>query len=91
MNGYLLARRGQTIGKFTLGIRIVSHENNQLLALWKIFSLRYMPRSLLAVVPVVGQFLMIIDVLFIFRKDKRCVHDFIAGTKVIKETAPYQQ
>ncbi len=91
VNGYLLARRGQTIGKFTLGIRIVSHENNQLLALWKIIGLRYMPRSLLAVVPVVGQFLTLIDLLFIFRKDKRCIHDFIAGTKVIKETAFYQQ
>ncbi|WP_315983015.1 hypothetical protein [Aliamphritea spongicola] len=25
-----------------------------------------------------------IDNLFIFRKDKRCVHDLIAGTKVIE-------
>jgi uncharacterized RDD family membrane protein YckC len=27
--------------------------------------------------------LTVIDVLFVFRDDKRCVHDLIAGTKVI--------
>jgi hypothetical protein len=31
----------------------------------------------------VGTFLVLVDVLFIFRKDRRCVHDHIAGTRVV--------
>ncbi len=88
VNGYLLAKRGQTIGKFTLGIKIVSSENSQLLPLWKLIFLRYLPESLIGYIPIVGLLLFTINALFIFRKDKRCIHDFIAGTKVIKEYAP---
>ncbi len=29
---------------------------------------------------------LISDVLFIFRKDRRCVHDLIAGTQVVRIT-----
>ena len=33
-----------------------------------------------------GQTLGLIDVLFIFRSDRRCVHDLIAGTKVVSNS-----
>ena len=32
----------------------------------------------------VGQIVGIVDSIFIFRKDKRCLHDLIADTRVIK-------
>jgi len=87
MNGYLLHKRGQTIGKWALGIKIVSVKNNKILPLWKVFFIRYIPQVLAATIPFVGSILTIVNGLFIFRKDKRCVHDYIAGTKVIKEYA----
>jgi len=87
MNGYLLHRRGQTIGKWALGIKIVSIENNEILPLSKVFFVRYVPQVLVAMIPFIGSILTIVNDLFIFRKDKRCVHDHIAGTKVIKEYA----
>lgn len=83
LNGYLLAKRGQTIGKALVGTRIVSVEDEQILPLPKVFGLRYLPINIVAQVPYVGSILALINVLFIFRDDRRCVHDLIAGTKVI--------
>lgn len=87
MNGYLLHKWGQTIGKWALGIKIVSVESNEILPLWKVFFIRYVPQVFTAMIPFIGSILTIVNDLFIFRKDKRCVHDHIAGTKVIKEYA----
>jgi uncharacterized RDD family membrane protein YckC len=36
--------------------------------------------------PTVGPFAGLIDVLFIFLKDRRCLHDHIAGTVVVRAT-----
>ena len=58
LNGYLLSKRGQTIGKWALGIKIVSIESDEILPLWKVFILRYLPRTLVALVPILGQYLV---------------------------------
>jgi len=83
IHSYLLHVGGQTIGKKALGIKIVSvsHEN---VPVFKILGLRYLPISLVSIIPILGQILPLVDVLFIFRDDRRCVHDLIAGTCVIK-------
>lgn len=87
LNGYLLSKRGQTIGKLVVGTRIISIETNEILPLWKVFVVRYLPLAVSANLPIIGPLVVGIDSLFIFRKDKRCIHDFIAGTKVIKASA----
>ena len=87
VNGYLLHGRGQTVGKWVLGIKIVSFETDKILPLWKVFFVRYVPPATVAMLPFVGVILAIINDLFIFRKDKRCIHDHLAGTKVINEYA----
>jgi len=86
-HGYLLHKRGQTIGKWMLGIKIVSVANNEILPLWKVFFVRYVPLVLVALIPVAGHLLILINDCFIFRKDKRCLHDHISGSQVIKEHA----
>ncbi len=83
LNGYLLSKRGQTIGKRLVGTRIVSVTDEQILPLSKVFVLRYLPISLIAQVPLIGNLIALVNVLFIFRDDRRCLHDLIAGTKVI--------
>lgn len=35
-------------------------------------------------IPFLAALPSLIDVLFIFRKDRRCVHDLIAGTQVMR-------
>src|SRR5215475_2720262 len=83
VHGYFLKSNGQTIGKMIIGIRIADLENN-VPSFAKVIGLRYLPLSLCTLVPAVGQFLPLIDALFIFRSDRRCVHDLIAGTRVIR-------
>ena len=50
----------------------------------KVILLRYLPISLAALIPMVGQFFPLADVLFLFRHDRRCIHERLAGTKVVK-------
>jgi len=57
--------------------------DNQILPLGRLLALRTLPVWVAAQVPWVGGLLGIIDVLFIFGKDRCCIHDKIAGTKVI--------
>lgn len=83
LHGYLLKSKGQTIGKKLVGTAIVDMDGN-LPVFSKVVLLRYLPLSLISIIPLVGNFLALADSLFIFRKNKRCVHDLIAGTKVIK-------
>ncbi len=87
LQGYLLAKHGQTIGKRIVGTRIVSAEDGQIFPLSRIFWLRHFPLSLICQIPTLGSWLSVIDVLFIFRKDKRCIHDLIAGTRVVNVNA----
>jgi len=87
LNGYLLSKHGQTIGKLVVGTRIISIDTNEILPLWKVFAVRYIPLAISANLPIIGPFIVVIDSLFIFRKDKRCIHDLIAGTKVVKAGA----
>lgn len=89
VNGYLLATRGQTIGKIVAGTRIVSYENDRLVPLWKLMVLRYVPFYVLGYIPLIGPVLGLINPLFIFKEDRRCLHDHVAGTKVIyADSAP---
>ena len=84
VNGYLLARRGQTVGKLLCRIRIVSSIDGSLLPLTRLITHRLLPVQLASVLPVVGQLLALIDAVFIFREDRRCVHDMVAGTIVVR-------
>ncbi|MOA70690.1 RDD family protein [compost metagenome] len=45
---------------------------------------RYLVWWLLAYVPIVGMFLVLVDYLFIFRADRRCLHDRLAATRVVQ-------
>jgi uncharacterized RDD family membrane protein YckC len=89
-HGYLLHSGGQTIGKRLVGTRIVSAEDNRILPLWKIFTLRFLPISVVSQIPGIGPILILVDSVFVFRGDKRCVHDLVAGTKVINASAPWK-
>ena len=88
VNGYLLAKHGQTVGKWIVGTQIVDKDTGQILPLGKVFGLRYLPISIVSQIPVLGGLLCSVEVLFIFREDKRCVHDLIAGTRVVDVRAP---
>ena len=94
MHGYLLATRGQTIGKWLVGTRIVRADNDEVPTLARTLGLRYSalalgPTATLAVFVLIGAipYVLIvfglIDIALIFRRDRRCLHDLMARTKVV--------
>ncbi|MBI2397588.1 MAG: RDD family protein [Xanthomonadales bacterium] len=86
LQGYPLHHWGQTWGKRLLGIRIVDLDGRKP-DLVRLLGLRYAPVHLGTQVPFVGPVLSLVDSLMIFRNDRRCLHDLIAGTRVVKVAA----
>ena len=92
LNGYTLWRRGQTLGKYLLGIMIAPAamlRQPGLAArpapLWKLILVRawFFAFLFVSVIPTFA-WLPLLDHLFILRKDRRCLHDLITGTVVIQ-------
>ena len=83
LNGYLLATAGQTVGKRLVGTRIVNVSDDRIPKFLTLLGGRYGVAWLVSVIPVVGNLYAVADALFVFRRDRRCLHDLIAGTKVI--------
>lgn len=83
LNGYFLSKHGQTIGKRIIGIKIVGIQRENL-GLMKIYFLRYLITSIISQIPMIRSFFNLINILFIFGKERRCLHDRIAGTVVVK-------
>jgi uncharacterized RDD family membrane protein YckC len=82
LHGYLLYHYGQTIGKNFMSIRIENLDNTKA-NLMTIYFKRMIPMQILSIVPFGGQFIAgIVNPLFIFGKEKRCLHDYVAKTKV---------
>lgn len=88
LNGYLLGKYGQSIGKRLVGIRIVDAESRSLVPLSKLFPVRVLIPNAAYSLPSLGFPLMLVDLLVIFGQARRCVHDYLCGTLV--EEAPRQ-
>jgi uncharacterized RDD family membrane protein YckC len=74
----LLAKQGQTLGKKWLGIRIVRNDGSPA-SFGRTFGLRMLLNGLIGFIPLYG----LVDILFIFAEDRRCLHDKLADTKVV--------
>lgn len=83
INGWLLHTEGQTVGKKLLSIRIV-RTNGQRASLGRLVGLRLVPVWVMSVIPGVGQLLVLLDSLAIFGSARRCVHDRLADTLVVR-------
>jgi uncharacterized RDD family membrane protein YckC len=83
INGYFLAKDGQTIGKKILGMKIVRTDGSQA-DFTRIVTRRVLPVYVCNAIPLIGGLLVLINVLLIFRASKKCVHDDIADTVVIR-------
>ena len=77
----LLVRDGQTIGKKIIGIKIINAFNLGKVKLINIIFIRWIFFEILSVLPF-GTIIVLADVVFIFRKDRRCLHDMLSGTVV---------
>lgn len=82
VNLYLLGKSGQTMGKRALKIRIVMLDGGEA-RLGRIVVMRILAPNLLGSVPIVGPIFGLANILFIFGAEQRCLHDHMAGTKVV--------
>lgn len=83
VQGYLLHTQGQTVGKKLLGMRIV-RTNGERATLGRLLGLRYLVGWVLVMIPFVGAIYALVDCLMIFRDSRKCLHDNIADTIVVK-------
>jgi uncharacterized RDD family membrane protein YckC len=83
LNWRLLERSGQTIGKKALGMKIVDL-SGALPPFGKLVALRYVLPILIAQIPFLGGLFSLADALFIFGPERRCIHDYLAGTRVVE-------
>ncbi|MBU6238636.1 MAG: RDD family protein [Planctomycetes bacterium] len=100
LNGYLLATRGQTIGKLLTKIQIVDAQSGGLLPFLRVCVYRYLWMfPLVFVVALIPgtvddglvNVVALIDALFIFGAARRCLHDYIAGSRVVLYKANRQR
>jgi len=84
VNIVLLAREGQTLGKKIVGVRVVRQADGGGAGFVGTWLLRAFVPGLLAAIPLLGDPFMLVNVLFIFGEERRCLHDLIAGTKVVR-------
>ena len=77
----ILTRSGQTLGKRTVKIRIVCMDTGENGGFVTNVLKRTVVNWILSMIP----FYSLVDTAFIFRLDRRCVHDHIAGTRVVEE------
>jgi len=81
-----LSRYGQTVAKRILKIRIV-RSNGDPVGMGRLVGLRIVLMWVLESVPFLGPLFSLVNVCFIFRDDRRCIHDLMADTIVVKVTA----
>ena len=92
INIWLLVTRGQTFGKFITRIQVVDYHDNRLLPFFRVFILRH---NLL--LPFIALYIyspgiciillwiaMNLDVAPIFFAGRRCIHDYVACSKVVR-------
>jgi uncharacterized RDD family membrane protein YckC len=82
VNAVLVGRRGQTLAKYLLKIRVVRRDGSEA-GFTRIFFARYLPVTVLGALPWIGVFVGLTDALMIFRDNRRCLHDEIADTVVV--------
>jgi uncharacterized RDD family membrane protein YckC len=90
---WLLTTRGQSIGKRVMSVRIVLATDGGKPGIVHAWLLRELVITCIGVVlgliPFIGPLMLrpifhLVDWCFIFRADRRCVHDLIANTRVLK-------
>jgi len=96
LHGWMLTSRGQSLGKRLLGIQIVDYRDNGLLPFARVILIRslwlapfglvstFLPLAGKAIVGIIVGLLSITDSLLIFGQARRCLHDTLAGSIVVK-------
>lgn len=80
---YLLATCSQSIGKYLVKTQIMDYETDAPANFVKCFLMRGVVNGIIGAVPCVGPIYGLVDPLFVFSEEHRCLHDLLAGTYVV--------
>jgi uncharacterized RDD family membrane protein YckC len=67
----------------TMGVRIVNHDDGGNPGFVRAVVLRNLLPGFFAAIPCCGGLFFLADHLFVLNEDRRCLHDWMAGTKVV--------
>ena len=81
---YFLAKKGQTLGKMFMDIKVVKDPSHAPPGFVTGVLLRTMVPGFISGIPLLGGLFALVDSLMIFGADRRCLHDKIASTIVVK-------
>jgi len=84
IQAYLVTTRGQSIGKIVMSLRIVNAKDGTNPGFLKAFFVRRILPAPLFFLPPILLLYSVVNVLFIFRSDRRCIHDWIGRTIVVE-------
>jgi len=82
-----LSSTGQTVGKRMMQLRVVNFSDASNPGFVKAVLVRWWLPTLICPIPYLGRVFWLADGLFVFKKDRRCLHDLMAGTKVVQLAA----
>ena len=82
LNLYL--KTGQTKGKKIMRVRVVRFTDGGNPGFVGLVVMREILLAVIGLVPLVGSLFQLVNVCFIFRADRRCIHDLMANTKVVE-------
>jgi uncharacterized RDD family membrane protein YckC len=91
VQAYLLVRDGQSIGKKMLGIKVVRQGDDGRAGFLRLVVVREFLFLVAWFIPLVSLVYPITDATFIFGPARRCLHDYLAGTKVVKFAPPLRR
>jgi len=83
ITAWLVATNGQSIGKRLVGIKVVRTDGSRA-SFARIFLLRNVVNGLPNLLPYVGWLYQLADPLLIYQDSRRCIHDLIADTTVVR-------
>ncbi len=88
LQALLITVRGQNLGKLLTGAKVVRADTGAPAGFGRGVMLRFaMPVGLIIALNaffMLGLVFLIVDYAFMFRADRRCLHDLMAGTKVVR-------
>jgi uncharacterized RDD family membrane protein YckC len=89
LQAILIAARGRNLGKLVFGGRVVRADTGEPAGFVRGVLLRFaLPVCIILALNlgtgVLGFVFLVVDYCFIFRDDQRCLHDLMAGTKVVR-------
>jgi uncharacterized RDD family membrane protein YckC len=83
VNWVMISNSGQSIGKKIVGTRIVKIDTGEPPGFLYGVVLREWVISLIGAIPYLGACINFIGILLIFGEERRCLHDYIASTRVV--------